>query len=217
MVAGELAAIAALGNPGAEYQFTRHNVGFWFADALAARSGVSFRRERKLSGEVARVTLDNQEIPVLKPATFMNESGRSVGALCTYQKLNPATLLVVHDDLDLPLGIVRLKRGGGHGGHNGLRDIIAHLGADFMRMRIGIGRPSSGMDAIRYVLSRANAEEESQLLESIDTALAVLPLLREQGLESAMQILHAPVPKPEPDREPKPVAEDLSPPVNHSR
>ncbi|MHB1544736.1 MAG: aminoacyl-tRNA hydrolase [Gammaproteobacteria bacterium] len=197
MGAGELAAIAALGNPGAEYQMTRHNVGFWVADALTARSGVRFRSGRKLNGDVARVTIANQPVPVFKPMTFMNESGRAVGAFCAYQKLNVEGLLVVHDDLDLPVGTVRLKRGGGHGGHNGLRDIMAHIGADFMRMRIGIGRPPPDMDAIRYVLSRAGSEEESRLLESVETVLGTLPLLIEKGLESAMQSLHTPRPHPE--------------------
>jgi len=201
MGAGELAAIAALGNPGAEYQMTRHNVGFWVADALAARSGVRFRSERKLHGELARVTIANHPVPILKPMTYMNESGRSVGAFCAYQKLNLEGLLVIHDDLDLPLGTVRLKRGGGHGGHNGLRDIMAHIGAEFMRMRIGIGRPLPDMDAIRYVLSRASSEEESKLLESVERALGAFPLLVEKGLEAAMHSLHAPRP------EPKPIAE----------
>lgn len=191
MGTGELAAIAALGNPGVEYQMTRHNAGFWVADALADQTGVRFRLERKLNGEIARVTVASQSVPILKPMTFMNESGRAVAAFCAYHKLGLERLLVIHDDLDLPLGAVRLKRGGGHGGHNGLRDIMAHIGADFMRMRIGIGRPPPGMDAIRYVLSRAGVEEEAKLLEAVETALRTLPLIIDKGLEAAMQFLHS--------------------------
>jgi PTH1 family peptidyl-tRNA hydrolase len=206
MGTGELAAIAALGNPGVEYQMTRHNAGFWVADALADQTGVRFRLERKLNGEIARVTVASQSVPILKPMTFMNESGRAVAAFCAYHKLGLERLLVIHDDLDLPLGAVRLKRGGGHGGHNGLRDIMAHIGADFMRMRIGIGRPPPGMDAIRYVLSRAGVEEEAKLLEAVETALRTLPLIIDKGLEAAMQFLHTNPVQAEPGSVPHPPA-----------
>lgn len=198
MVADDLAAVAALGNPGVEYLMTRHNVGFWVVDALSARSGVDFRFERKFQGEVARLSLANRPVPVLKPMTFMNESGRAVQAFCAYHKFTPEQLLVIHDDLDLPVGTVRLKRGGGHGGHNGLRDIIAYIGAGFMRMRIGIGRPPAGMDAVHYVLSRPATGEEPTLLESVETAIRVLSLLKEEGLEAAMRILHSPRKDPDP-------------------
>src|SRR5208283_1963491 len=131
-----LRIIAGLGNPGPEHQTTRHNAGFWFVDLLARRHGGEFRDYRKYSGETARITIAGQELLLLKPTTYMNRSGLSVGALSDFLKVPPEEILVVYDELDLPVGNLRLKKGGGHGGHNGLRDVIAHLGDAFWRLRI---------------------------------------------------------------------------------
>jgi PTH1 family peptidyl-tRNA hydrolase len=188
--------MVALGNPGPEYQLSRHNVGFWLADRLAAESGGRFRPERRLGGDLARITVSGHEIRLLKPMTFMNQSGGPVSAFCAYFRIPPESVLVVHDDLDLPAGSLRLKRGGGHGGHNGLRDIISRCGSGFMRLRIGIGRPPPGVDPVDYVLSRPDPEGETCLLEAVGSGLALLPLLFEKGLEPAMQTLHTSLPSP---------------------
>jgi PTH1 family peptidyl-tRNA hydrolase len=182
--------MAALGNPGPEYPLSRHNAGFWFADRLAATAGSRFRPDRRLGGDVARVDLSGHEIRILKPMTFMNQSGGPVGAFCGYFRIPVESLLVIHDDLDLPTGTLRLKRGGGHGGHNGLRDIIARCGSGFMRLRIGIGRPPPGINPVDYVLSRPDSEDESLLLAAVESGISLLPLLFEKGMESVMQALH---------------------------
>ena len=183
-------AMAALGNPGREYQLSRHNAGFWFADRLANTGATRFRPDHRLGGDWARVDISGHEIRILKPITFMNQSGGPVGAFCSYFRIQVESLLVIHDDLDLPAGTVRLKRGGGHGGHNGLRDIIAHCGSGFMRLRIGIGRPPPGVNPVDYVLARPGPEDESLLLEAVESGINLLPLLLEKGMESAMQALH---------------------------
>ena len=152
----ELRLIVGLGNPGADYDKTRHNVGFWLLDSLARRYGGVFRREAKFHGEACQVSVDGHPLWLLKPQTFMNRSGASVIALARFYKLVPEAILVVHDELDLPPGAVRLKRGGGHGGHNGLRDIIQQLGSrEFLRLRLGIGHPGDSRAVINYVLHPA--------------------------------------------------------------
>jgi peptidyl-tRNA hydrolase, PTH1 family len=186
-----LRIIVGLGNPGPEHQLTRHNAGFWFVDALARRHGGEFRDYRKYSGETARITVGAEEIILLKPTTYMNRSGLSVRQLSEFYKIAPQDILVAHDELDLPVGSVRLKQGGGHGGHNGLRDTIAHIGETFWRLRLGIGHPGSKADVIDYVLTRAPRPEEDLILEAVSTAADSLPLLLEQGAERAMTRLHS--------------------------
>jgi peptidyl-tRNA hydrolase, PTH1 family len=186
-----LRIIVGLGNPGPEHLVTRHNAGFWFVDLLARRHGGEFRDYRKYSGETARITLSEQEIVLLKPTTYMNRSGLSVRQLSEFYKIAPEDILVAHDELDLPVGSVRLKQGGGHGGHNGLRDTIAHIGENFWRLRLGIGHPGNKAEVIDYVLTRAPRPEEDLILEAVGTAADCMPLLLEQGAERAMTRLHS--------------------------
>lgn len=182
--------IVGLGNPGPEHVLTRHNAGFWFVDALAQRHGGRFRSHTKFQGEICRLTLGGGEITLLKPGTYMNRSGLAVRALADYLKVAPAETLVVHDELDLPIGDIRFKLGGGHGGHNGLRDTITHLGADFWRLRIGIGHPGDKSQVIDYVLHRAPQDEEEKIIAAVAAALDALPVFLEQGAEKAMNGLH---------------------------
>jgi PTH1 family peptidyl-tRNA hydrolase len=186
-----LRVIVGLGNPGPEHLVTRHNAGFWFVDLLARRHGGEFRDYRKYSGETARITVSEREIILLKPTTYMNRSGLSVRQLSDFYKIAPEEILVAHDELDLPVGSVRLKQGGGHGGHNGLRDTITHIGENFWRLRLGIGHPGNKADVIDYVLTRAPRAEEDTILETVSTAADVMPLLLEQGAERAMTRLHS--------------------------
>ena len=186
-----LRIIVGLGNPGPEHLVTRHNAGFWFVDLLARRHGGEFRDYRKYSGETARITLSEQEIVLLKPTTYMNRSGLSVRQLSEFYKIAPEAILVAHDELDLPVGSVRLKQGGGHGGHNGLRDTIAHIGETFWRLRLGIGHPGNKAEVIDYVLTRAPRAEEDLILEAVSTSADCMPLLLEQGAERAMTRLHS--------------------------
>jgi peptidyl-tRNA hydrolase, PTH1 family len=191
-----LRIIVGLGNPGPEHLVTRHNAGFWFVDLLARRHGGEFRDYRKYSGETAKITIAGQEITLLKPMTYMNRSGLSVRQLSDFFKIAPAEILVAHDELDLPVGTVRVKQGGGHGGNNGMRDVIAHIGADFWRMRFGIGHPGNKAEVIDYVLTRAPPHEEDLILEAIGAAADSMPLLLEQGAERAMTRLHSRAGKP---------------------
>ena len=186
-----LRIIVGLGNPGPEHLVTRHNAGFWFVDELARRHRGEFRDYRKYSGETARISVGGQEIILLKPTTYMNRSGLSVRQLSDFYKIQPEDILVVHDELDLPVGSVRLKQGGGHGGHNGLRDTIAHIGEKFWRLRLGIGHPGNKAEVIDYVLTRAPPPEEDLIVESVATAADCMPLLLEQGAERAMTRLHS--------------------------
>ena len=186
-----LRVIVGLGNPGPEHQVTRHNAGFWFVDLLARRHGGEFRDYRKYSGETARVTIEGQEVILLKPTTYMNRSGLSIRQISDFYKIVPDDILVAHDELDLPVGSVRLKNGGGHGGHNGLRDTIAHIGENFWRLRLGIGHPGNKSEVIDYVLTRAPRVEEEMILEAVNTAADSVPLILEQGAERAMTKLHS--------------------------
>lgn len=183
--------IVGLGNPGADYVLTRHNVGFWFLDALADRVGVRFSAQRKFHGETGRASIAGHDVRLLKPTTFINNSGPAVQSLSAYLKIPPKSILVVHDDLDIPVGSLRLKWSGGHGGHNGLRDISKHIGRDFRRLRIGIGHPGNGRDVINYVLSRPGKSEEQILIEALGEGLDILPAILDRGLEYAMHQLHA--------------------------
>lgn len=186
-----LEAIVGLGNPGPRYESTRHNAGFWFADALARRCKAPFRSDNRSQGELTRVVLAGREIWLLKPQTWMNDSGRSVASLVNYYRLAPEQLLVAYDDLDLPPGTARLKVGGGHGGHNGLRDITAALGTpEFLRMRLGIGHPGAKDLVTPWVLSRPSKEERAAMEAAIDRALDAMPLVAEGRLQDAMTQLH---------------------------
>jgi len=191
MVGLALRIIAGLGNPGPEHQVTRHNAGFWFVDLLARRHGVEFRDYRKYSGETARISIAGKDIILLKPTTYMNRSGLSIRQLSEFFKIAPDEILVAHDELDLPAGSVRLKHGGGHGGHNGLRDAVAHIGDSFWRLRLGVGHPGNKTEVIDYVLTRAPRAEEDLILDAVNTAADCMPLLLEQGAERAMTKLHS--------------------------
>lgn len=186
-----LQIVVGLGNPGPEHSLTRHNAGFWFVDALARASSAQFRPHARYQGEVCRVVLEGRELILLKPQTYMNRSGLSVRALLDYVKAPVGELLVVHDELDLPPGVARFKFGGGHGGHNGLRDTITHCGAEFWRLRIGIGHPGDRGEVIDYVLQRARPHEEDAIVAGIGTARDALSTFVREGSEKAMHVLHS--------------------------
>ena len=187
----ELQIIVGLGNPGAEYLRTRHNAGFWLVDALAASQGERFGFDGKLHGEVCRVRIGGKSIWLLKPATFMNKSGVALVAALHYYKIPPEQCLVVHDDLDLPVGTARLKFDGGHGGQNGLRDIMAQLGhGKFHRLRMGIGHPGHRDQVTSWVLGRPSARDEEAILDGVGRALDVLPLAVTGQFDKAMRQLH---------------------------
>jgi PTH1 family peptidyl-tRNA hydrolase len=184
--------IVGLGNPGREYESTRHNVGFQWVDELAREQELNFKSEAKFHGLTARGQLHGHEVMLLKPQTFMNVSGRSVVALALFYKILPNEILVVHDELDLPPGLARLKMGGGHGGHNGLKDIIAHLGSrDFWRLRIGIGHPGDRAEVVNYVLKAPRKEEQFLIDEAMQRAQGVAHLVIEGKTEAAMLKLHS--------------------------
>ena len=186
-----LRLIIGLGNPGAEYALQRHNAGFWLVDALAHAEGLRFTREPKLRGAAARVLLDGCDLRLFKPMTFMNDSGRAVVAALNFWKIEPEQCLVAHDDLDLAPGTVRLKFDGGHGGQNGLRDIIARLGhGRFHRLRIGIGHPGLRDQVTPWVLGRPDGADQDAMLDAIARALQVLPLVVQGQFNEAMQRLH---------------------------
>lgn len=191
-IMSEIRLIVGLGNPGAQYEATRHNAGFWWVDEFARSSGASFRPESKFHGLVARSTVHGHEVFLLKPQTFMNVSGRAVGAVAQFYKIEPASILVVHDELDLPPGSAKLKLGGGHGGHNGLKDIIAQVGTkDFWRLRIGIGHPGERGEVVNYVLHPPRKEEQVLIETAMQRAQDVAPLVVEGKLEAAMLKLHS--------------------------
>jgi len=191
--------IVGLGNVGAEYERTRHNAGFWTVEAIAARAGVRFAAERKFHGEAARIRDHERELWLLKPSTYMNRSGLAVAALALYYKIPPTQMMVVHDELDLPPGTVKLKRGGGHAGHNGLRDIQVKLSTpDFWRLRIGIGHPRTlqlDQEVADFVLHPPGRAHRQAIDEAIGRALDVVPQLVDGQFERAMLKLHA-QPKP---------------------
>jgi PTH1 family peptidyl-tRNA hydrolase len=187
----DLFVIAGLGNPGPKYSETRHNAGFWFLDELARSNGVSFRAQGKLQAETARLNLHGKECLLVKPDTFMNHSGQAIRAVTDYFQTDVGQLLVAYDELDLPAGVCRLKSGGGHGGHNGMRDIFRHLSdPGFLRLRIGIGHPGIKDAVTGYVLSRPTAAEEHEIRSAISRAIDVLPDVLCGKLPSAMQSLH---------------------------
>jgi len=184
--------VVGLGNPGDRYSSTRHNAGFWFVDELARRHGGVFRSEAKFFGDACRVMAEGRDLWLLKPTTFMNRSGQSVSAFARFYKLGPEDLLVVHDELDLAPGTARLKKGGGHGGHNGLRDIASALnGPGFLRLRLGIGHPGHRDAVVDYVLDRPSRDDEAAITTAIDRAADVLPQLLSGEIQRAMNALHS--------------------------
>lgn len=190
MAAQAIRLVVGLGNPGEKYARTRHNAGFWLVDELARRHGGVFRAESRHQGELARIRVGVDELWLLKPASFMNRSGGPVQSVAAFYRIAPGEMLVAHDELDLPCGELRLKQGGGHGGHNGLRDLIAALGADFWRLRMGIGHPGDRAQVTDYVLQRAGAAEERLLQDAVADAADAVPRLLEQGAQKVMQRLH---------------------------
>ena len=187
----ELRLIVGLGNPGPEHANTRHNAGCRFVDALAAQAGVRFGLESKLFGETAKADIGGRTVWLLKPATFMNLSGKSVAAALRYWKIEPEEALLAHDELDLAPGAARLKFDGGHGGQNGLRDTIQHLGhGRFHRLRIGIGHPGHKDRVTGWVLGRPGKDDAVLIDRAIDDALAVMPLVAAGDVNEAMKRLH---------------------------
>lgn len=183
--------IVGLANPGKEYEGTRHNAGAWLVEAIAKEADASLRRESKYHGLFSQARLHNQAFQLLIPTTYMNLSGKAVQACMHYQKIPANAILVVHDEIDLPAGTVKLKFDGGDGGHNGLKDIIQHLGTrQFYRLRIGVGRPTLSKDVVDYVLRAPSKVDRQQIDEAIDRALASLPLILCGEIPKAMQQLH---------------------------
>lgn len=186
----DLKLIVGLGNPGDKYERTLHNAGFWFVDAVARKYSGFFNYDKKFDAEVCKVSIGRQDVWLAKPQSFMNDSGRPVRAMLDYYRLSTSQLLVAHDEIDLPPGTVKLKQGGGHGGHNGLRDIIRHSDNHFLRLRLGVGHPGSKEQVTGYVLKRASRDVEAAIEKNIDDALAVMPELIDDGLNAAMKSLH---------------------------
>jgi PTH1 family peptidyl-tRNA hydrolase len=198
-LASAFVLLVGLGNPGEKYERTRHNAGFWLLDVLANSLGATFRAERRYNAEIASATIGGQALHLLKPMTFMNRSGQAVAPWARYHQVAPDRMLVVHDEIDLPPGVARLKRGGGAGGHNGLRDIIAAFGNEqnFYRLRIGVGRPGPSADGVvDYVLKSPPSAERALITTAIDAALAVMPQIVAGEIERAMQHLHTKEPAP---------------------
>ena len=184
--------IVGLGNPGPEHEQTRHNAGFWFVDGISEQHHCRLRYEARFHGDVGRCELRGHDCRLQRPATYMNRSGQAVVALTHFFRIPRDEVLVVHDELDLPAGVARLKRGGGHGGHNGLRDLIAHLGGnDFFRLRIGIGHPGNRDQVIDYVLQRPSKQDREMIQGAIERAVDVMPLAVSGELERAMHKLHS--------------------------
>lgn len=183
--------IVGLANPGKEYADTRHNAGEWFVQALTDADNIQLRPENKFHGYYGQMKLHNVPCHLLIPTTFMNLSGRAVQAVANYLKISPAEILVAHDEVDLPVGTIKLKFDGGNGGHNGLKDIISHLNTkQFYRLRIGVGRPRAGQDTADYVLGNPSKTERKQIDSSISQSLDILPLIMEGEFQKAMQLLH---------------------------
>ena len=182
--------IVGLGNPEDRYERTLHNAGFWFADALARKFGGHFRYEKKFDAEICRVKIHGEDVWLVKPQSYMNHSGPPVRGMLDYYRLQPGELLVAHDEIDLPPGTVRIKEGGGHGGHNGIRDVIRHCGADFLRLRLGVGHPGEKDKVTNYVLKPGSAEIDSAIERNIDDTIGVLPELVDGNINAAMKKLH---------------------------
>lgn len=200
-----------LGNPGPEYEATRHNAGFWWVDAVARKLGASLHAERSYHGLLARVNRPRPGVDgpiwLLEPQTYMNRSGQSVAALARFFKIAPEQILVAHDELDLPPGQMKMKLGGGHAGHNGLKDIQAQLGSpDYWRLRLGIGHPGVKAEVPDYVLRKPAPEHREALEQVIDRSLPALDALLQGDMEAAMRVIHAKPQRPKPPRPDAPAA-----------
>lgn len=185
-----LRLIVGLGNPGEQYARTRHNAGFWFVEALASQHSVTLRKESKFSGLCGRLVQGNSDCFLLMPQTYMNLSGQAVKALSHFYQISAAEILVVHDELDLPVGAVRFKQGGGHGGHNGLRSIIEHIGADFWRCRLGIGHPGQSHQVHDYVLHAPSQPEAVAIHDAITLSLSHLDDLLHLRMQKVMNAVN---------------------------
>ncbi len=184
--------IVGLGNPGAQYQHSLHNAGFWFVDELLRRDGWALKHDLKFRADLGRGLVFNRPVWVMKPMTYMNRSGYSVASFVNFYKLARSSVLVIHDDLDLAPGIARLKRAGGHGGHNGLRDLISGLGGnEFLRLRLGIGHPGHKDQVTGHVLGNASAADRAAVTGAIESSLHVLPSVLDGDLDKAMLELHS--------------------------
>lgn len=191
-MSNKIKMVVGLGNPGKEYEQTRHNAGFWFLDELAWKWKASFKEEKKFFGEVARAALPDGDVWLLKPTTFMNRSGQAVAALAQFYKIKPEEILVVHDELDIPCGRIKFKLGGGNGGHNGLKDIQARLGtADYYRLRLGIDHPGDRNLVVGYVLNKPSAEHRQQIDDAITKSLQAIPDIISGKWEEATRFLHS--------------------------
>jgi PTH1 family peptidyl-tRNA hydrolase len=190
MSALPLKLIVGLGNPGTEYARTRHNAGFLFVEELARRYGATFRSEPRYKAELARARVDNEELWLLKPMSFMNRSGGPVQSVAGFYKVPVGSILVAYDELDFPAGVVKMKEGGGAGGHNGIRDIIAQLGDAFWRLRIGIGHPGDKSAVLDYVLGRPQADDARLIQEAVQASVDIVPMLLTEGPQKAMNRLH---------------------------
>ena len=187
-----LRLIVGLGNPDPEHTATRHNAGFWFLDRLAAGSGVTFSMENRFLGQLSRIQNKDIDCRLLKPQTYMNESGRSVAAVMSYFKIDVGEILVIHDEIDLEPGTIRLKQGGGHAGHNGVRNIIDHIGSsDFLRLRIGVGHPGHKDGVIGAVLGSPSKEDKQMIEEAINRGIDIMPMIFEGEYEKVMTRLHS--------------------------
>ena len=191
-----------LGNPGSDYEATRHNAGFWWVDALARELKVPMSLDKNYHGQVARTAIDGHTVWLLKPLTFMNLSGKSVAALARFFKIAPEEVLVVHDELDIVPGQVKLKFGGSHAGHNGLRDIHAQLGtADYWRLRLGVGHPGVKAEVVNWVLKKPMLEHRQAIDECIDRSMKAVPELLKGEMEKATMLIHTSTPpRPKPPR-----------------
>ena len=187
----EIRMIVGLGNPGADYVDTRHNAGFWLVDMIAAEQSANFRFEKRYNGDECKFKAEGVDVHLLKPLNFMNRSGQSVAAMARFYKIEPEQILVIHDELDLPAGTNRIKKGGGHGGHNGLRDIISHLGSrEFFRIRVGIDHPGDSSQVVNYVLHKPSKAEADAIDDANRDTIAVMPQIYQGRIDKAMQALH---------------------------
>ena len=187
-----LQLVVGLGNPGPQYDRTRHNAGFWFVDELAAQHSGALRLDARFGGEHCQISQAGHPLRLFKPMAYMNRSGQPVVRFAAFFKIPPPAILIVHDDMDLPPGTVRLKRAGGHGGHNGLRDIISQLGSnDFLRLRLGVGHSRDDGEAINHVLNCAPRDEQQLIDDALTDSLRAFPIIAQGDLGRAMQVLHS--------------------------
>ena len=192
-MSNDIRLLVGLANPGAEYARTRHNAGAWVVEELARIHNVSLREEAKYFGQTGRIQTNGQDLRLLIPSTYMNLSGKSVAALAKFFQIKPEEIMVAHDELDLPPGVAKFKKGGGHGGHNGLRDIISKMGSnkDFYRLRVGIGHPGDKNKVAGFVLGKAPAKEQENIDAAVDEAVRCMDILLKDGLNKAQNRLHS--------------------------